>query len=217
MVTLFSKKRFEHNFLFRQNKIYKVKLKVPPNKKRKKLHAWVSFIYKYGKFWSLSPEQKVEVKPLFSEEWLGILYTKLLYLNLIGNALQCHQCDSSKDVKCILSFHSNSNDNMDFLKDCPDDGKNYTNCRIIYPSYNQYHIDIDTRIIRECGYKGDGWSKTYNEVFTANIKFFIYNCVEDGCNTGNEKWWLNNSNINQSSILCIISILMVLLLNILIG
>ena len=152
-----------------------------------------------------------------SEEWLGILYTKLLYLNLIGNALQCHQCDSSKDVKCILSFHSNSDDNMDFLKDCPDDGKNYTNCRIIYPSYNQYHIDIDTRIIRECGYKGDGWSKTYNEVFTANIKFFIYNCVEDGCNTGNEKWWLNNSNINQSSIFCIISILMVLLLNILIG
>ena len=30
--------------------------------------AWVFFLYKYGKFWSLSLEQKVELKPLFYEE-----------------------------------------------------------------------------------------------------------------------------------------------------
>ena len=31
--------------------------------------AWVFFFYKYGKFWSISPEQKVDFKPLFSEEY----------------------------------------------------------------------------------------------------------------------------------------------------
>ena len=34
--------------------------------------TWVFFFYNYGKFWSVSPEQKAELKPLFSEEWYVI-------------------------------------------------------------------------------------------------------------------------------------------------
>ena len=31
---------------------------------------WVFFFYKYGKFWSILPDKKVDLKPLFSEECL---------------------------------------------------------------------------------------------------------------------------------------------------
>ena len=47
--------------------IYKVKLKVALKWKTKKT-MWVFFFYKYGKFWSILPDKKVDLKPLFSEE-----------------------------------------------------------------------------------------------------------------------------------------------------
>ena len=47
--------------------IHKVKPKVDQKWKVKKI-AWVFFFYKYGKFWWVLLEQKVELKPLFSEE-----------------------------------------------------------------------------------------------------------------------------------------------------
>ena len=47
--------------------IHKVKLKVALHEKWKKT-TWVFFFYKYGKFWSIPQEQKVDLKPLFSEE-----------------------------------------------------------------------------------------------------------------------------------------------------
>ena len=50
--------------------IHKVKLKVARNGKQKKT-AWVIFFYKYGKFWSILTDKKVDLKPLFSEEWHG--------------------------------------------------------------------------------------------------------------------------------------------------
>ena len=50
--------------------IHEVKLKNALNEKQKKT-TWVFFFYKYGKFWSISWEQKVELKPLFSLEWYG--------------------------------------------------------------------------------------------------------------------------------------------------
>ena len=50
--------------------IYRVKLKVARNEKRKKkLCTWVFFFYKYGKIWSVPLEQKFDLEPLFSEEW----------------------------------------------------------------------------------------------------------------------------------------------------
>ena len=30
--------------------------------------AWIFFFYKYSKFWSISSNKKVDLKPLFSEE-----------------------------------------------------------------------------------------------------------------------------------------------------
>ena len=45
--------------------IHKVKLKVARNEKRKKLPTWVFFFYKYSKFWSVSLDKKVDLKPLF--------------------------------------------------------------------------------------------------------------------------------------------------------
>ena len=47
--------------------IHKVKLKVARNEKQKKT-TWVFFFYKYGKFWSIFPDKKVDLKTLFSEE-----------------------------------------------------------------------------------------------------------------------------------------------------
>ena len=41
---------------------------------------WVFLFYKYGKFWSISPEQKVELKPFFSEECYGT-QCKLHFIN----------------------------------------------------------------------------------------------------------------------------------------
>ena len=49
--------------------ILKVKLRNARNEKQKKT-MWVFFFYKYGKFWSVSLDKKVDLKPLFSEEWL---------------------------------------------------------------------------------------------------------------------------------------------------
>ena len=50
--------------------IHKGKLKNALNEKQKKT-TLVFFFYKYGKFWSISPDKKVDLKPLFSEEWWG--------------------------------------------------------------------------------------------------------------------------------------------------
>ena len=50
--------------------IHKRKLKNALNEKQKKT-TWVFFFYKYGKFWSVSPDKKVDLKTLFSEEWYG--------------------------------------------------------------------------------------------------------------------------------------------------
>jgi len=66
---LFRKKRFELNFLFWRNvnidqSICKVKTQKCSKWKTKKT-TWVFFFYKYGKFWSISPEQKIELKPFF--------------------------------------------------------------------------------------------------------------------------------------------------------
>ena len=47
--------------------ILKVKLKVAQNEKQKKT-TWVFFFDKYSKFWSISPDKKVDLKPLFSKE-----------------------------------------------------------------------------------------------------------------------------------------------------
>ena len=47
--------------------IHKVKLKVAQNEKQKKT-TWVFFFYDYSKFSSVSPDKKVDLKPLFSEE-----------------------------------------------------------------------------------------------------------------------------------------------------
>ena len=58
----------------------------------------------------------------------------------VASALKCHQCSSFTDAKCADPFvdePTNEGDEArpktyEFLKDCPDDGKNYTICRKIY-------------------------------------------------------------------------------------
>ena len=57
--------------------IYKGELKNALNEKQKKT-TWVFFYYKYGKFWSVLPDKKVDLKPLFSEE----CFTYLLPIDL---------------------------------------------------------------------------------------------------------------------------------------
>ena len=54
--------------------IYKVKLKVTQNEKT----TCVFFFYKYGKFLSILPEQKVELKPPFLKSGF-LMFT---YLNI---------------------------------------------------------------------------------------------------------------------------------------
>ena len=43
---------------------------------KNKKTIWVFFFYKYGKFWSILRDKKVDLKPLFSEEWLPIRFVK---------------------------------------------------------------------------------------------------------------------------------------------
>ena len=43
--------------------------KVAQNEKKER-NMWVFFFHKYGEFWSVLPEQKVEHEPLFSEDCL---------------------------------------------------------------------------------------------------------------------------------------------------
>ena len=67
--------------------IHKVKLKIACNEKQKKT-TWVFFIYKYGKFWRVLPEQKVDLKPLFSKECIHIIlqyiYVLFNYVHRLG-------------------------------------------------------------------------------------------------------------------------------------
>ena len=52
------------------------KVKTQSYSKWKTKTTWVFFLHKHSKFWSVSLGQKVESKPLFSEEWyLGKNYT----------------------------------------------------------------------------------------------------------------------------------------------
>ena len=53
--------------------IHKVKLKVARNEKRKNT-IWVFFFHKYGKFLSISLEQRIERKPLFSVEKRSLIF-----------------------------------------------------------------------------------------------------------------------------------------------
>ena len=68
--------------------IHKVKLKNALNEKRKKLLTWVFFFYKYGRFWSVSPDKTIDLKPLFF--WRVGSYISLAHLYfhsllLLGN------------------------------------------------------------------------------------------------------------------------------------
>ena len=61
--------------------IRKGKLKVALNEKQKKT-TWVFFFYKYSKIWSVSPDKKVDLKPIFSEEWALLSTMISLWLSI---------------------------------------------------------------------------------------------------------------------------------------
>ena len=58
--------------LFANSSFFRCSFGATLNLKMKKTML-VFFFYKYGKFWSILLEQKVERKPLFSEEWWPVL------------------------------------------------------------------------------------------------------------------------------------------------
>ena len=68
--------------------------------------AWVFFFYKYGKFWSISPEQKVELKSLFSEEWR-------LSIEKITNVIAL--VTLAKEVPLSITFSSVNPSGISFL------------------------------------------------------------------------------------------------------
>ena len=80
----------------------------------------------------------------------------LLVLLPLTYAIKCHQCTSFTDTQCGDPFHydpARAGDpkvpkTMEYLKDCPSDGHNYTLCRKIYQN-----VRGDVRIIRSCGYE----------------------------------------------------------------
>ena len=107
----------------------------------------------------------------------------LLGLLPLSLALQCHQCTSFTDTQCGDPFHyepARAGDKpvpktMEYLKNCPSDGKNYTICRKIYQN-----VRGDVRIIRSCGYeeyKNDCYKTVLEEYNT-----YVCQCFEDGCN-----------------------------------
>ena len=68
--------------------------------------TWVFFFYRYGKFWSIFPEQKVKLKPLFSEEWIWtwsrvqiwrtIKICRILFKNVFYNLIIVFVCFSKR-------------------------------------------------------------------------------------------------------------------------
>merc|ERR1711997_1072563 len=70
---------------------------------------------------------------------------------------------------------------MEFLKDCPNDGNEYTLCRKIYQN-----VRGDERVVRSCGYleyktSGDEIKDCYTTVLE-EYNTYVCTCKEDGCN-----------------------------------
>ena len=70
---------------------------------KNKKTTWIFFFYKYGKFWSISPEQKVERKPLLSEEYKYTLVSCVHHLlknkvhplqNVLRIDVFCHRVET---------------------------------------------------------------------------------------------------------------------------
>ena len=72
----------------------RVKLKVAGNEKWKKKNTWVFFSHKHNKLWSISLGQKVDCKPLLSEEWPT-------------EPLECFVQPHGRPKSFIEKFHSN--------------------------------------------------------------------------------------------------------------
>jgi len=88
-----------------------------------------------------------------------------------GSSIQCHQCSSYTDVHCDDPFYYEDNKGVakttEYLKDCPNDGKDYF-CRKIFQN-----VRGDTRVIRSCGWEKHEKGDCYSTV-----------CDTDGCNSG---------------------------------
>ena len=73
----------------------RVKLKVAGNEKwKKKKNTWAFFSHKHNKLWSISLSQKVDRKPLLSEEWPT-------------EPLECFVQPHGRPKSFIEKFHSN--------------------------------------------------------------------------------------------------------------
>ena len=71
--------------------IHKVKPKNAWNEKQK-ITMWVFFFYKYGKFWSISLDKKVDLRPLFPEECICTFLYNLMTNNIWHTILYAPKC-----------------------------------------------------------------------------------------------------------------------------
>ena len=99
---------------------------------------------------------------------------------LIGNGLNCLQCDSLSDINCILQAQSTT-----FISKYQQNCESEQNlCRTIVVNWT--HNNKNLRIVRQCGAKEDELAKFHDkQIKVHNTDYNIFDCFEDGCNTGN--------------------------------
>ena len=127
----------------------------------------------------------------------------LLVLTIVSagftEGLECHQCDSYVDLKCATDF-SVWKSNNEFLKECPDDGRNYTYCRktfqwkrhyYAYDSSNSWRrikeYDVPERVVRECSdaVRKLNSTRQSDAEEVAGLRFKIIDCLGAGSNGAN--------------------------------
>lgn len=118
------------------------------------------------------------------------LFTSLLICGVMATtiagvkALKCHQCTTYEHTQCGDPFYfddGNPRSEDKYLKDCPEDGKNYTLCRKMYQN-----VRGDERVVRSCGweqsYSSDGEARDCYSTVLEEYNTYVCTCSGDGCN-----------------------------------
>merc|ERR1712150_234726 len=125
---------------------------------------------------------------LFFRNNMGIKMSTCFVLALLlslgpidGNGLNCLQCDSLSNINCILQPQSETFISK-YQKNCESE---QNLCRTIVVNWTANNKNL--RIVRQCGAKEDELAKFHDkQIKFHNTDYNIFDCFEDGCNTGND-------------------------------
>lgn len=99
-----------------------------------------------------------------------------------GSAIQCYECNSHNDSRCMLSKLPES-----LKKDCSEHPNHqYTMCRKIKQiiEFEVNGMPPDNRIIRGCGWDDSSYKGRCYQRSGFGGRQEVCSCLEDNCNTG---------------------------------